>query len=324
MQAQHTRARSSLQRWRAPHGAWLSGALIVLLLPAIACGLQQDTGTTSGADNNTPTAVESPSPTDAASPSASASEQSTATPTSKGNNPTPVPTKPSAPAFAIAGVTLSVSPSTVSGACSTSTDFTFTGTITAPAGTKGGSVTYRWYHSDGTSSSNQSISFGAGVTSKTVTEKWSLGAAQGDGSTYWGQLKTTAPNAKNSSQASFKFTCKFGVAKVEASVSPTSFNACNLNPQTFTFSGGVYVNPAAGSNTIMYQWERTDGATSPSTTITFPAGTIYDEASTTWTLAPGAPNGDYGMRMVVTRINSTLLVIPIKSSLVTFHKGLCA
>ena len=320
MQAQHTCTRPSMKRRRAPHGAWLSGALIVLMLPAIACGLQQDTGTTSSTDNNTPTAVESPSPADTASPS----EQSTATPTSKGNTPTPAPTKPGAPAFAIAGVTLSVSPTTVSGACSTSTSFTFTGKITAPAGTTGGSVTYRWYYSDGTSSSNKSTSFGAGVTSKTVTEKWSLGPAQGNGSTYWGQLKTTAPNAKSSSQASFKFTCKFGVAKVEVSVSPTSFNMCKLTPQDFTFTGGVFVNPAAGSNTIMYHWERTDGATTPSTTITFPSGVIYDEVSTTWTLSYNAPSGDYGMRMVVTRINSTLLLVPIKSNMATFHKGICA
>lgn len=70
----------------------------------------------------------------------------------------------------------------------------------------------------------------------------------------------------------------FAVTKVTASVDPLSFTgAC---PKTFNFSAVITVN---GPGTVAYRWERSDGATAPTQTITF-AAAGSQSVTTSWKL----------------------------------------
>ena len=71
---------------------------------------------------------------------------------------------------------------------------------------------------------------------------------------------------------------EFAVTSVTASVDPSSFTgAC---PKTFNFYAIITVN---GPGTVTYKWERSDGAVSPTQSITF-AAAGSQTVTTSWTV----------------------------------------
>jgi hypothetical protein len=312
MDSQVTR-RGHGRRRAVPQLSFISVLLLALLALTLSACDVNGAGTITSNDNN-PTATTGPS-----------SDTPTSTPNTDPGTGTPVPTTGTGgpTPFAVNGITISVSPDAFSGSCSSTMVFTFTAHILVPAGTAGGTVKYRWFRNDGgSSSSDQSVVFAAGETSKTVTTTWSLGAMWGDGSTNWEQVKTSVPNVWSSPHANFHFICHFGVTGASLSVSPSSFN-CALSSEMFTFSGSINVNPAPGTNSITYHWERTDSGHTADITVNVPAGGTSASIHTTWTLGSGAPAGDYGEKVVITKVNGVLLGSPITSNTPTFHKNAC-
>ena len=81
--------------------------------------------------------------------------------------------------------------------------FTFTGIITASAA---GTVAYTWDRSDGAMDTYPHSVFFEAPGTQTVTQTWTLGA-QPSPFTGWQRLRTLAPNAAVSNQASFTLTC---------------------------------------------------------------------------------------------------------------------
>lgn len=307
---------SSVHSRSAYRWMWITSALVALVLVIGACSLPGGQTSTGDLGNSNTTAATSPTTTTSGTASATDTPNpgsGTAVPTTAGQ-PTP---------FAVNGVTMSASPANFSGACSSTMTFTFTANILAPAGTSGGTVKYRWYRSDGSSSStDQTVTFAAGDTSKTVTDTWTLGAVWGNGTTFWEKVKTSAPNVWYSPQGNFHFTCQFGVAGAAISVSPTSYN-CLQSSETFTFSGSITLHPAPGTNSVTYHWARTDGATGSDTTANVAAGASSIPVSTTWTITSGTSIGDYGEKVVITKVNGTTLGSAVTSNTPTFHKPGC-
>src|SRR5260221_888417 len=149
---------------------------------------------------------------------------------------------PPSGSFGIVGVTAAVSPSS---SISCPQTFAFTGQIVVNTG---GTVTYKWERSDGTSSSTQSFTFGAGG-SQTFTDNWTVTSNFGG----WERLHVLTPNDVTSNQANITLACgavAFHVTSVSVSVDyPNSI--CPRPPpvgQVFTFTGQINVN-AAGSVT---------------------------------------------------------------------------
>jgi hypothetical protein len=156
--------------------------------------------------------------------------------------------------FSVTKATASVNPSSYSGTTCPKT-FTFTGKITT---NKAGTVKYYWERSNGYKSASTSLKFSAAGT-KSVTHSWAVN----DSYSGWARVNVTSPNSKASGKASFTFTCVFAVTKVTASVSPSSSYDCD---QDYTFTGKITVNKAG---TVKYKWERIDGYSTPTKTLTF-------------------------------------------------------
>jgi hypothetical protein len=180
--------------------------------------------------------------------------------------------------------------------------FTFTAHILVPAGTAGGTVKYRWYRSDGaSSSSDQTVTFAAGETSKTVTTTWQLGAIWGNGSPFWEQAKATVPNVWYSPHGTFSFNCHFSVTSVSVNVSPTSYPCVDAVHQ-FNFAGTLNVSPVPTATTVTYHWARSDGALAPNHTVVVPAGasSVPISDGEYWDIGKAAGNGSYWEQVVIT------------------------
>ena len=70
-----------------------------------------------------------------------------------------------------------------------------------------------------------------------------------------------------------------GVVNIEASVSPTTSNACT---QKYTFSAKIHTNGAA---TVKYKWLRSDNAIAPEQSITYTEAGVQN-VTTEWTRGP--------------------------------------
>ena len=184
-----------------------------------------------------------------------------------------------------ATATASVSPASYTGGACPAV-FTFSGTVTSPSA---GTVTYRWTRSDGATGPTSTLTF-TGAGSQTVSTTWTLGAA-GTTGTFWEAVQILSPGTATSNQASFTLSCTTPSATATASVSPASYTggAC---PAVFTFSGTV-TSPSAG--TVTYRWTRSDGATGPTSTLTF-TGAGSQTVSTTWTSARRGQGGELSGR----------------------------
>jgi len=97
--------------------------------------------------------------------------------------------------------------------------------------------------------------------------------AEAQASTYFVQPFTGAPPPTAPAPGSF------GIVGVTAAVSPGSAAAC---PTMFNFSGQIVVNT---SGTVMYRWERSDGAAGPTVSITYAPGVTTIDVHDTWTLS---------------------------------------
>jgi len=275
-------------------GVGLAAALVALALAIGACGATSSAGQGGGSGGNGGT----PSPTPTATTDSGSGGGG------GGGSGTSTPTPGGSPTFHVTGITISVSPNTFTGACSSTMVFTFTANILVPAGTPGGTVKYRWYRSDGaSSSSDQTVAFAAGETSKAVTTTWSLGAMWGNGSTFWEQVKASDPNVWYSPHGNFSFNCQVKVNSASLSVSPTCWS--NSGTQVFTFSGTFNVSPGPAS-TITYTWLRSDGGHSGTPlTLSVPAGaTSVAITSQTWQLWAPQSAGTYWEEVIVSAPNA--------------------
>lgn len=278
---------------------FLTACLILTLLLA-ACGGDSSTS------SNPPPSSSSGGITPAAT-SPAATDGSTPTPVSGTNAPTPTPTSAPAPgttprptAFSVSGVSASASPGNFSSStCGSTKVFTFTGTIHVPAGTRGGTVSYAWLSSDGSTGSTHTLSFAAGQTSKTVTETWTLGTVWGNGNTFWMALKTISPNSMASAHANFHFTCTRRLSSANAVVSPGSYT-CSASQVTFTFTATVHLSGGPGTVKFGYHWLRSDGATSTASVYIASEDQNSVTFTETWTLYNSVPNGTYWEQLVVT------------------------
>jgi hypothetical protein len=206
------------------------------------------------------------------------------------------------PPLTVSSVSVSPSPASFDAACQLNTTVTFTATIHAPAGTRGGTITYHWLRSDGTATANQSTTFAAGQTAKTVTTTWALPDSLGNGSTRWAALQTTAPNGVTSPHANFTFHCQFTVTSIHVSVGPATY-PCGDASQTFTFTATIHVGATGSGGSIKYSWARSDHASSPAVYIFVPPNTTTVTVMDTWTLFTGVPNGSYWEQVSTTMPN---------------------
>ena len=172
--------------------------------------------------------------------------------------------------FAVTSVTASVTPSSFTGACPKTFNFSAVITVNGP-----GTVTYKWERSDGAIAPDESITFAA-AGSQTVTDSWTIGISYSG----WERVHILTPNDSLSNQANFTLTCEeeFAVTSVTASVTPSSFTgAC---PKMFLFYAVITVN---GPGTVTYRWERSDGESGDTKSITF-AAAGSQTITTTWRL----------------------------------------
>lgn len=180
-----------------------------------------------------------------------------------------------------AEATLNVLGPTIITTC-TQYPFTFQGTISL---NRAGTVTYYWLHEDGTHSENISLSFYSAGT-QSVSHQWT---AQTASSPYTGSVRLMIidPNITNA-QASFTLSRAVSCAGNQSSStntltstdssssdpavtavtatldSPSNVTACGA--ATFAFKGTISVNR---TTEVRYQWERSNGLTSPVQTLSF-------------------------------------------------------
>jgi hypothetical protein len=186
------------------------------------------------------------------------------------------PTSPTDGAFRVTSVNTSVDSLSFTGSCPHKFTFTATITVNAP-----GTTTFRWERSDGTFEATQSLTFSA-AGSGTQTNTWDVGASSGG----WMRIRILGPNETTSNQATFTLSCttaSFAVTSASLSVDAATFSG--TCPHRFSFTGSITAN---GSGTVTYRWERSDGTTGQTETITFTAAgtrTVTDQwnlsASTT-------------------------------------------
>jgi len=184
--------------------------------------------------------------------------------------------------FAITSVTASVDPPSFTGACPLPKKFNFYAVIEVNGP---GTVTYRWERNDVWSiGPTESITF-AEAGSQTVTDLWYMQASYSG----WERVHILTPNDTFSNKANFTVTCVegFAINSVTASVDPSSFTG--LCPKTFNFSAVIEVN---GPGTVTYQWERSDGSTGPTESITFAeAGAQAQTVTRSWTTLGSSSGG---------------------------------
>jgi hypothetical protein len=240
-------------------------------LPHIGAGLPGEAPTPTQIAAQ-PTATPLPAPTTAANPT-----------------PTQLPTATASPApnaFAIDGAN-AASPASFSGLCASTRTFSISGVVDAPAGTLGGSVTYRWARSDGSFSPSQTITFAAGQTSRDVADSWTLQAAQGTGAQYTDQVWVSAPNVWFSTLAGFTFRCDFVAQSASASADPVHPGCTGQ----VVVTGVISFSPSPGG-TVTYHWVRDEDIQpnpQPTQSFTLQPGATSATVTDIWNL-PSDPS----------------------------------
>jgi hypothetical protein len=220
------------------------------------------------------------------------------TPTTAANaTPTQAPTA-TAIVFTVTGAS-AFNPASFSGLCASSKTFAISGTISAPASAPGGSVTYRWARSDGSFSPAQTIAFAAGQTARSVTDSWTLQAAQGTGARYADHIQVSAPNTQSSTLATFTFGCDFVAQSVSASAAPLHAG-CNDTQDIVT--GVITFSPSPGG-TVTYRWTRDGVSPQPTQTFTLTPGATSASVTDIWNLA-AVPFGSHSDVVTLTAPNA--------------------
>jgi serine/threonine protein kinase len=300
--------------------AWRSSdrAVVTITSGGLAKAVGPGTATISATSNGvsgsaTLTVSAHPKPT----PTPTSAPQPTATSGSR-SGPSSAPV-----AFRVSGVTVAANYTAYNGTCRSKGSFTFTATITAPAGTNGGSVTYEWLLSDGTTGSPQTVSFAPGATSRAVSTTWSPSGSVG-GETFWEAVQVTAPNVVSSNRATITWLCPLTVAGSQATVSPTTY-PCSSQFYTMTLTGSLYFGATTGG-TVSYHWYESGPYTSGSmgdATITVAPNVAGADVSYGWNIAQTSTDGTYTVQLVVTAINGVALGQPITSNDASFSHS-CA
>jgi eukaryotic-like serine/threonine-protein kinase len=185
--------------------------------------------------------------------------------------------------------TASVAPLTAAQSCATPASFAFSGSITAR---HSGTVRYHWVFSNGTVSTTGVLNFtkpgSAHVTGQAVED-----SASGTG---WGQLQVTGSQAAASPRAVYQLTCVTKGFAASASVKPTTQTVtCGSTPSAFAFSGTITSMAAA---TVTYHWALSNGTTSASQQLKFPAAGTQPVKPYTFT--PGTDNDTGSGSLVIT------------------------
>lgn len=184
-------------------------------------------------------------------------------------------------AVRVSGVSVTAAPVTFDGICSPTITVTFTAAITVAYSSTGGAVTYTWVRSDGSTGAAHTVTFPAGVSSRSVTDVWSLSANVGRFSG-WESLAITGSGGIASSHAAFSFACRFKALAATIGVTPSSYD-CTASAEAFTFTSTVTLSPGAGG-TITYAWLRSDGTLSAPSTATAAPGAVSLTLTDTWML----------------------------------------
>jgi subtilase family serine protease len=184
------------------------------------------------------------------------------------NNYVASPITVSAPSFAVTKVQCKSYSASGTRTCPFTISYTFDITTNGA-----GTVSYHFERSDGYLSAATTLSF-TGASTKTVSYSWTVGAS----GSYAVLCRTTAPNEMSDDSPPVAVTCSFAVTKVQAASYPAS--GTRTCPFTMNFGFDITTN---GAGTVSYHFERSDGATSPTYTVSF-TGTSTKRVSYSWTV----------------------------------------
>jgi hypothetical protein len=145
--------------------------------------------------------------------------------------------------------------------------------------TNGGDLTYRWHLSDGQVTPILTINarypnYSMDLNSLTEPTDFTIPAGEADGRQWWAQVEVLTPNPLLSSRTAFYAPhCAMTVWYTNSRAPyPNDYYVCaGADVQTFTITGAIYVTPSPGGS-ITYHWQRYDGSTSPSYTVSVPPG----------------------------------------------------
>jgi eukaryotic-like serine/threonine-protein kinase len=195
------------------------------------------------------------------------------------------------PAPTTFGAMVTANPPVAISACATPTTFAYSADLTAKAA---GTVSYKWVYSTGKSGPVRTATFkGSG------TQTISGGSVQAKTtSTGWAAIQMVHPAAVLTNKATYRLTCTAGSPTIglSAHVTPTTQTvACGSAPPSFTFAGLI---SSLRAGTVTYHWALSDGATSPSATLTFTGrGT---QAAQSLKVTPPTDTANGGGMLVVT------------------------
>lgn len=195
--------------------------------------------------------------------------------------------------FVVTNVTVTT-PQDYVGPCSSTTSLTFTATITVPAGTAGGTVSYRWVRSTGIESEDRMVTFAPGQTTQTVSDTWGIG--YGEEQPYSDFIQVFAPNYYgNVFSSQVHVTCQGMVTSITASFSPTSY-LCFSPSVKVTFTAVFTVTPGPAT-TINYQLHfGFDGNPTGRTyngSVQVPAGATSVTVTQTYLISLGSSRGTF-------------------------------
>jgi hypothetical protein len=194
--------------------------------------------------------------------------------------------------------------------------FTFTGTLFA-SDAAGGTVSYHWARSDGSVGAPQTATFSPGqTTTQSVSDSWTLPAAQGTGATYTDQIVVTAPNTWYSTQGAFGFTCQVHVASITATANPTALQCVQIG--TVTFTATLALSPNGGGD-VTYVWWRDGSPESGPQALHIAPGQTTATLTDLWSGNADSPlpTGTHQEQLVVSTPNQ------VSSNAPTFANGGC-
>ncbi len=112
------------------------------------------------------------------------------------------------------------------------------------------------------------------LNSLSEPNEFTIPAGEADGRQWWAQLEVLTPNPLLSPRTAFYAPhCAMTVWQATSRAPYPNDNYVCGGPdvQTFTITGSIIVTPSPGGS-VTYHWQRYDGTTSPSYTVSVPPG----------------------------------------------------
>ncbi len=206
-----------------------------------------------------------------------------------GATPTPTPTGTT---FGVTSVSVTPSPSSWSAPCPATLDTTFNAVINANG--RPGTVTYHWERSDGSSGTNQTVTFASGEMSKPVSVTWSFGSGGTSGSR-WEKLVVTSPNAITSNQSTVNYNCATSSNSVTGVVytwNPNQVFVCGFD-NNYTVDADVQLAGTGIAGIMKYRWHNLNNSTGPWLETGYAAGASHLLVSRAMEIRNSWANGDY-------------------------------